>query len=48
MGLMAKILIGTERQLRVADVKKIAIIIAPNHPLAGQRIDFELEVVGIE
>jgi FKBP-type peptidyl-prolyl cis-trans isomerase 2 len=48
MGLMAKNPDGTERQLRVADVQEDAIIIDANHPLAGQELTFELEVVGIE
>tara|TARA_R110002051_G_C8769157_1_gene503169 strand:- start:28158 stop:28589 length:432 start_codon:yes stop_codon:yes gene_type:complete len=48
MGLMAKNPDGTERQLRVAEVQEEAIIIDANHPLAGQELTFELEVVGIE
>ncbi|WP_047415001.1 peptidylprolyl isomerase [Cellulophaga sp. Hel_I_12] len=48
MGLMAKNPDGTERQLRIADVREDAIIIDANHPLAGQELTFELEVVGIE
>lgn len=48
MGLMAKNPDGTERQLRVADVQEDAIIIDANHPLAGQELIFELELVGIE
>ncbi|MFW2377480.1 MAG: FKBP-type peptidyl-prolyl cis-trans isomerase [Cellulophaga baltica] len=47
MGLMAKNADGTERQLRVVDVKEDAIIIDANHPLAGQELTFELEVVAI-
>ncbi len=47
MGLMAKNPDGTERQLRVADVKDDFIIVDANHPLAGQDLIFELEVVGI-
>jgi len=47
MGLMAKNPDGTERQLRVSDVKDDFIIVDANHPLAGQDLVFELEVVGI-
>ena len=47
MGLMAKNPDGSERQLRVADVKDDFIIVDANHPLAGQDLVFELEVVGI-
>lgn len=47
MGLMAKNPDGTERQLRVADVKEDFIIVDANHPLAGQDLVFDLEVVGI-
>ncbi|WP_194851194.1 FKBP-type peptidyl-prolyl cis-trans isomerase [Nonlabens antarcticus] len=47
MGLMAQNPDGTERQLRVADVKDDFIIVDANHPLAGQDLVFELEVVGI-
>ncbi|SCX88927.1 FKBP-type peptidyl-prolyl cis-trans isomerase 2 [Nonlabens sp. Hel1_33_55] len=47
MGLMAKNPDGTERQLRVADVKDEFIIVDANHPLAGQDLVFDLEVVGI-
>jgi FKBP-type peptidyl-prolyl cis-trans isomerase 2 len=47
MGLVAKNPDGTERQLRVSDVKDDFIIVDANHPLAGQDLVFELEVVGI-
>ena len=47
MGLMAKNPDGSERQLRVADVKDEFIIVDANHPLAGQDLVFDLEVVGI-
>tara|TARA_R110000796_G_scaffold88850_6_gene191987 strand:- start:56977 stop:57405 length:429 start_codon:yes stop_codon:yes gene_type:complete len=47
MGLMAKNPDGTERQLRVVDIKDDHIVIDANHPLAGQELTFELEVVGI-
>ncbi|ARN79002.1 peptidylprolyl isomerase [Nonlabens spongiae] len=47
MGLMATNPDGSERQLRVADVKDDFIIVDANHPLAGQDLVFDLEVVGI-
>lgn len=47
MGLVAKNPDGSERQLRVADVKDDHIIIDANHPLAGQDLIFELEVLQI-
>lgn len=47
MGLMAQNPDGTERQLRVAQVEEDHIIVDANHPLAGQDLIFELEVVGI-
>jgi len=47
MGLMSKNPDGSERQLRVADVKDDFIIVDANHPLAGQDLVFDLEVVEI-
>ncbi|MEN8816181.1 MAG: peptidylprolyl isomerase [Nonlabens sp.] len=47
MGLMAQNPDGTERQLRVAQVEEDHIVVDANHPLAGQDLVFELEVVGI-
>lgn len=47
MGLMAQNPDGTERQLRIADVKEESIVIDANHPLAGQELTFELELVSI-
>ncbi|QWX85284.1 peptidylprolyl isomerase [Cellulophaga sp. HaHaR_3_176] len=47
MGLMAQNADGTERQLRIADVKEESIIIDANHPLAGQELTFDLELVAI-
>ncbi len=48
MGLVSKNPDGTERQLRVAEVKEDSIIIDANHPLAGQDLIFELEVLDIK
>lgn len=47
MGLVARNPDGTERQLRVAEVNEDHIVIDANHPLAGQDLIFELEVVKI-
>ncbi len=48
MGLMAKNPDGTERQLRVAEVRNDSILIDANHPLAGQDLVFDLELVDIK
>lgn len=48
MGLVARNPDGTERQLRVAEVKDDHIVIDANHPLAGQDLIFDLEVVQIQ
>ncbi|PHR88339.1 MAG: peptidylprolyl isomerase [Leeuwenhoekiella sp.] len=48
MGLMAKNPDGTERQLRVAEVRNDSIVIDANHPLAGQDLVFDLELVEIK
>jgi len=48
MGLVSKNPDGTERQLRVAEVKDESIIIDANHPLAGKDLTFELEVMEIK
>lgn len=47
MGLVARNPDGTERQLRVAEVNDDHIVIDANHPLAGQDLIFEIEVVKI-
>ncbi|WP_438962250.1 FKBP-type peptidyl-prolyl cis-trans isomerase [Nonlabens sp.] len=47
MGLVSQNPDGTERQLRVAEVQEDHIVVDANHPLAGQDLVFELEVVGI-
>ena len=47
MGLVATNPDGTERQLRVAEVNEDHIVIDANHPLAGQDLIFELELVAI-
>jgi len=47
MGLVARNPDGSERQLRVAEVKDDHIIIDANHPLAGQDLIFDLQVVNI-
>lgn len=48
MGLVAKNPDGSERQLRVAEVQDNSIVIDANHPLAGQDLTFELELVAIK
>lgn len=47
MGLISQNPDGTERQLRVAEVEEDHIVVDANHPLAGQDLVFELEVVAI-
>ncbi|WP_086476717.1 MULTISPECIES: FKBP-type peptidyl-prolyl cis-trans isomerase [Arenibacter] len=47
MGLVATSPDGVENQLRVAEVHEDHIIIDANHPLAGQDLTFELELVSI-
>ncbi|WP_397300872.1 peptidylprolyl isomerase [Nonlabens ulvanivorans] len=47
MGLISQNPDGTERQLRVAEVQEDHIVVDANHPLAGQDLVFELELVGI-
>ena len=48
MGLMSQNSDGSERQLRVADVKEGFIIVDANHPLAGHDLTFELELLEIK
>ena len=48
MGLVAKNPDGSERQLRVAEVRNESIVIDANHPLAGQDLVFDLELVAIK
>ncbi|MGB5402527.1 MAG: peptidylprolyl isomerase [Robiginitalea sp.] len=48
MGLVARGEDGSERQLRIADVKADSIVVDANHPLAGQDLVFELELVEIK
>lgn len=48
MGLVARGQDGSEQQLRVAEVNEDHIVVDANHPLAGQDLIFELEVVEIE
>lgn len=48
MGLAAKNPDGTEVQFRVAEVHEEHIIIDANHPLAGQDLIFDLELVEIK
>ncbi len=48
MGLVARNEDGSEHQLRVAEVSEDSIIVDANHPLAGQDLTFELELVEIK
>tara|TARA_R110002012_G_scaffold319389_2_gene539723 strand:+ start:112701 stop:113129 length:429 start_codon:yes stop_codon:yes gene_type:complete len=48
MGLASKNPDGTEHQFRVAAVNDDHIIVDGNHPLAGQDLTFELELVSIK
>lgn len=48
MGLASKNPDGSEMQFRVAEVHENHIIIDANHPLAGQDLTFDLELVEIK
>jgi FKBP-type peptidyl-prolyl cis-trans isomerase 2 len=48
MGLVSKNPDGSERQWRGADVEDGFIIVDANHPLAGQDLTFELELLEIK
>jgi FKBP-type peptidyl-prolyl cis-trans isomerase 2 len=48
MGLMATNADGSERQLRIVEVKEDHIVVDANHPLAGKDLIFELELVEIK
>jgi peptidylprolyl isomerase len=48
MGLVARGDDGREQQLRIAEVRETSIIIDANHPLAGQDLIFDLELVEIK
>ena len=47
MGLVSKTPDGNEIQLVVKEIKEDAIIVDGNHPLAGQELTFDVEVVEI-
>ncbi len=47
MGLVSKTPEGQEIQLVVKEVNEESILVDGNHPLAGQELTFEIEVVGI-
>jgi FKBP-type peptidyl-prolyl cis-trans isomerase SlpA len=48
MGLISKTPDGKETNLRVIEVKAETVVIDGNHPLAGEALIFEVEVVGIK
>ena len=47
MGLVSTTPEGQEIQLVVKEVKDDSIIVDGNHPLAGEELTFEIEVIGI-
>ncbi len=47
MGLVSKSPDGQEMDLRVVEVKEESIVVDGNHPLAGQDLIFDLEVLEI-
>jgi FKBP-type peptidyl-prolyl cis-trans isomerase 2 len=48
MGLVSKNPDGSEQQLRVAAVNDDHIVVDANHPLAGQDLTFDIEIVEIK
>jgi FKBP-type peptidyl-prolyl cis-trans isomerase 2 len=48
MGLVATGEDGSERQLRITEVRDNSIVIDANHPLAGHDLIFDLELVEIK
>ncbi|WP_299781511.1 peptidylprolyl isomerase [uncultured Formosa sp.] len=48
MGLTSKSEDGREHQFRVVDIKENHIVVDGNHPLAGQDLIFDLELVEIK
>jgi len=47
MGLVSSNADGSQQQFRIAEVQEDHIIVDANHPLAGQDLVFELELVAI-
>ncbi|MHA7944553.1 FKBP-type peptidyl-prolyl cis-trans isomerase [Formosa sp. 3Alg 14/1] len=48
MGLTSKSEDGREHQFRVVDIQDDHIVVDGNHPLAGQALTFDLEVIEIK
>jgi peptidylprolyl isomerase len=48
MGLASKDENGREVQFRIAEVNEDSIVVDANHPLAGQELTFDLELVEIK
>lgn len=48
MGLVATNPDGSEQQMRIAEVQDDFIVVDANHPLAGQDLTFELELLEIK
>ncbi|TYP75295.1 FKBP-type peptidyl-prolyl cis-trans isomerase [Aquimarina intermedia] len=47
MGLVGSNAEGGQQQFRIADIKEDHIVIDANHPLAGEDLTFELELLAI-
>ena len=47
MGLVGSNPDGSQQQFRIAEIQEDHIVIDANHPLAGQDLVFELELVAI-
>ena len=48
MGLVGSNPDGTQQQFRIAEVQEDHIVVDANHPLAGQDLIFELELIEIQ
>ena len=48
LGLVSRDAEGNEHQFRIAEVNEDHVIVDGNHPLAGQELTFDLEVVEIK
>jgi peptidylprolyl isomerase len=47
VGLVGSSADGKQQQFRIAKIEEENIIVDANHPLAGQDLTFELEVIDI-
>ena len=48
MELVSKSPDGQEQIVKIAEVKEASIVVDANHPLAGQDLTFEIELVDIQ